>query len=164
MLKKNQKGQALIELIIFLPVIMMMYSIIAGFANAINGSINQQKITRSYLYYRIQNNSNIPKPDTNLPRFRSFGFYMVGWREKFDSNSQPVEPCYRLTIPLSPNSDDSCDKSYSNDSTFFIRVGTAYGLCGATFGKVGNQVAHLPDTVGGSYQQLVDLNSCTIQQ
>ena len=65
MKRSHQKGQALIELIIFLPLMFMFYSMISGFANAINGSINQQKIARSYFYYRLQNNSTIPKPDAD---------------------------------------------------------------------------------------------------
>ena len=62
MSKNNQTGQALIELIIFLPLMFMFYSMISGFANAINASINQQKVARAYFYYKVQNNSTIPKP------------------------------------------------------------------------------------------------------
>jgi hypothetical protein len=60
--KLDQRGQALIELIIFLPLIFTLYGLIGGFANAINGSINQQKITRSYFYFRAQNSSNLVGP------------------------------------------------------------------------------------------------------
>jgi hypothetical protein len=163
--KNQQKGQALVELIIFLPLMFSLYGIISGFANAINGSINQQKITRGYFYFRIQNNSMVPKtrPDIALS-WSKFGMHFIGWAD-FLQGDDPVHPCYEITIPLNADSTDACDQPYTNTSTQFIRVGTVYGVCGATFGKTNNAGLFLiPDFPGSTFDQVLDVSSCTISQ
>lgn len=162
---KNQKGQAIIELIIFLPLMFVLYSMISGFANAINGSINQQKFTRAYFYYRLQNNSTIPKPTAeNIEgNWSTFGMFFIGWRERFESN-KPVAPCYQLTIPLSANDDDKCEDKYTNPSTMFIRVETVYGVCGGTYEKVGSDYPLLPDYFNRPFQLTTSETACLITQ
>jgi len=162
----NQKGQALIELIVFLPLMFALYGIISGFANAINGSINQQKITRSYFYFRIQNNSMIPKTDTAIAMtWSKFGMHFIGWAD-FLEGDDPVMPCYEVTIPLTPQGGDDCNKEYNQESTQFIRVGTVYGVCGATFSQTpaGDSLFLVPDFDGSSFKQVTDLASCVISQ
>lgn len=166
MKKNNQKGQALIELVIFLPLMFMFYSMVSGFANAINGSINQQKIARSYFYYRIQNNSNMPKPDWDTPvhmNWGQFGMFFIGWKDYFVSQ-KPVAPCYRLTIPLQAASSDTCEDKYSSPTTQYIRVQTAYGACGATYQKIDAGIYPVPDFDGGTFTPLIDRSGCFITQ
>ena len=167
--KNDQSGQALIELIIFLPLMFALYSMVTGFANAINGSINQQKITRSYFYYRVQNNSNVPKPDlgNTYRTWRTFGMYFVGWKNFFEGEDNPVMPCYRISLPLTPNGNDKCGDKYTEQTTQHIRVGTVYGICGATYSKLpsgGNDdVFLLPDADGADFKTVTDISSCIIQ-
>jgi len=162
---KNQSGQALIELIIFLPLMFTLYSVISGFASAINGSINQQKISRAYFYYRLQNNSTIPKPssDRSFEAWGRFGMFFIGWKDYFKGQT-PVMPCYRISIPFKAAPTDKCEESYSNTKTLYVRVGTVYGMCGATFRNINRQVHYVPDYVGGSFQEVVDIGSCLISQ
>lgn len=166
--KSDQAGQALIELIIFLPMIFMLYSMISGFASAINGSINQQKVTRSYFYYRVQNNPNIPKPDADhvYRDWNRFGMFFIGWKDRFEQGDSPVMPCYKISIPLSPGQNDRCGDRYSTETTQYIRVGTVYGICGATFAKnpsANGSVFLMPDYDGSSFKNVVDVGSCLIQ-
>ncbi len=163
---KNQKGQALIELIIFLPLMFSLYGIISGFANAINGSINQQKITRAYFYFRIQNSSMIPNADYGVAQgWSKFGMFFIGWADYLEDETNPVMPCYEITIPLSNNGSDKCETPYTGESTQFIRVGTVYGVCGATYGKTGGgQFFTIPDYEGSSYAELTNVDSCTISK
>jgi hypothetical protein len=163
--KAHQSGQALIELIIFLPLMFALYGMISGFANAINGSINQQKFTRSYFYFRIQNNSMIPKPDIEVAQnWTKFGMNFVGWTDYFVGDN-PVMPCYRVSVPLAASDGDVCDKEYSDERSQFIRVGTAYGVCGTTFAKTpsGTSFFMMPDYDGADFRELIDVSSCTIQ-
>ena len=165
---KKQSGQALIELIIFLPLMFMFYSMISGFANAINGSINQQKITRAYFYYRVQNNSMVPKPggDQTFLRWKLFGSYFIGWKDYFSggaSNSMPVAACYKLTTPLGSSNSDKCELKYTNPSTMFVRVQTVYGVCGATFATIGTEAVQVPDFLGGDYKVLTGRQGCLLQ-
>jgi hypothetical protein len=161
MRKDNQKGQALIELIIFLPLMFMFYSMISGFANAINGSINQQKIARSYFYYRVQGNSMVPKPDADQTymNWKTFGMFYVGWKDKFISQ-KPISPCYKLSIPLAPGATDNCEDRYMTKSTMFIRVQTVYGICGASYARSDTFVSLIPDFSGGEFMDVVKKESC----
>jgi hypothetical protein len=162
MKKIDEKGQALIELIIFLPLMFTLYAMIAGFANAINGSINQQKITRSYFYYRVQNNSTVPKPDKDntFLRWGTFGMYFIGWKDFF-VDSRPVAPCYQVSIPLQA---DPCEQKYTQPSTLQIRVQTVYGICGATYRKLDTFAVPVPDFRGMDkfYKVLHTRNGCEI--
>ena len=164
MKKTNQKGQALIELIIFLPLMFMFYSMISGFANAINGSINQQKITRSYFYYRTQGNSMVPKPDADKSYmgWSSFGMAYTGWKEQFSGGFQPMAACYKLSIPLAPGTTDNCEDKYTTPSTMFIRVQTVYGVCGASYARTDTFVSLVPDFPGGEFMDLVGKGSCLL--
>lgn len=169
--KTNQKGQALIELIVFLPLMFTFYSMISGFAGAINGSINQQKATRAYFYYRVQNNPFVPKPDEGDTHvgWGKFGMFFVGWMDQMQSDN-PVAPCYRVSIPMANNATENCETAYSEETTQYIRVGTAYGICGATFvratGGSGSGVAILPHVDGGALAalELTNRDSCEIKQ
>jgi hypothetical protein len=171
MLMKNQRGQALIELIIFLPLMITLYSVIGGFAGAINGSINQQKVTRSYFYYRIQNNSTIPglrAVVNDMNSWSQFGMFYIGWKDYFkggdESGGQPVMPCYKISIPFKENPADKCEDRYTRPQTLWVRVGTVYGICGATYLNGGNnQFFTLPD--GGNaniFSQVISKRACII--
>jgi hypothetical protein len=166
MKRTDQNGQALIELIIFLPLMFMVYSMIGGFASAINGSINQQKITRAYFYYLTQGNSLAPGPDSKGQvhnSWQQFGMSFVGWREKFVSGDNPTMPCYKINVPLKAAPTDKCDEPYSTETSLFIRVGTAYGICGATFRNESGSTLWLPNSPNANYSNVVDISSCTIQ-
>jgi hypothetical protein len=161
--KKNifSRGQALIELIIFLPIIISLFSVVGGYATAINGSINQQKITRAYFYLRIQNNSTIPGPSASseeaMANWKKFGMFFIGWKDYFINQSSPVMPCYKVTIPFKNSNLSSCEEAYSNQQTQFVRVGTVYGLCGATYINVNGKVRQADPG------QSVDFSSCLIR-
>lgn len=159
----EQKGQALIELIVFLPLMITLYSVIGGFAGSINGSINQQKATRSYFYYRVQNSSHIPGRKAGDATFswNQFGMFYVGWKEKFTGDQNPVMPCYRVSIPFKGSNGEKCEEPYNKENTLWVRVGTVYGVCGATYRNVNQYPVQLPDGFSGV---LFDQNSCTISQ
>lgn len=163
---KDQRGQALIELIIFLPLIVTLYSVISGFAGAINGSINQQKIARSYFYFRVQNNSTIPFPAGSKSNWKIFGFYFIGWMEQFYSKADetPVHPCYKVSIPFKDDVKDKCDEAYTDTRTLWVRVGTVYGVCGATYMNDKGQTFLVPDSQGLDFKLVTDRNSCVITE
>jgi hypothetical protein len=170
----DQKGQALIELVVFLPLMVGIYSVVNSFANSINGSINQQKIARAYFYNRIQNNSTIPGTKISDPGtiagWQSFGMFYIGWKEKFeggaDEEGNPIMPCYRINLPLKGAPTDECEKEYSEARTLWVRVGSVYGVCGATYVKRSGRTFLAPevrDANGSSFQRVIDKTSCLIQ-
>lgn len=161
----NQKGQALFEFFIFLPLMLMLYATISSLGNAINGSINQQKATRAYFYYINQNNSMAPKPVKGNPvedAWKLFGLTIMGWKEKFGNGTTPVATCYEFKLPLGETEGDNCEEQYSGKTTQFIRVGTVYGVCGATYQNDGKQIILLPGASGLS-TSVSSSQGCTIQ-
>ena len=162
---KNQRGQALVEFIMFLPFMLMMYTVVVSLGDAIHGSINQQKVTRSYFYYRLQNNSQISKPQRNgsslfNDQWTLFGHTFIGWADYLDGKT-PFLPCYKLNLPFAPAADDKCDEAYDSVTTQFIRVGTVYGLCGATMEKRNGEFLDLP--ASQEIDPVVVSSSCWIQ-
>ena len=129
----NEAGQALIEFLLFVPFMMTLYSAVLTLATSINGSINQQKITRGYLYARIKHNSTVPVPNNIafLNGVTQVSMVQLGWRER-EINNTAVAPCYRIKTFLGNALDEECEER-SGDSTFLIRVKTAYGICGTTY-------------------------------
>ena len=130
---KSQSGQALIEFMLFVPFMLTLYSAVLTLATSINGSINQQKITRGYFYARVKHNSTVPVPQNIafLQGITQVGMVQLGWRERAENNNA-LAPCYRIKTFLGNALDEECEER-SGDSTFFIRVKTAYGICGTTY-------------------------------
>lgn len=174
MKKNNQKGQALIEMIVFLPLMVAIYSVINGFANSINASINQQKIARAYFYNRIQNNSTIPGTKSADPNvimgWRTFGMFYIGWKEYFTGDADdgsPIMPCYKINLPFRNAPTDECEEKYTQPETLWVRVGTVYGLCGATYVNRQNQTFLAPEYLesnGTAFSVVIDKSSCIITQ
>jgi hypothetical protein len=166
MVVKKEEGQALIEFIIFLPFMVMIYGIVLILGNAINGSINQQKVTRGYFYYRLQNNSYITKPSAGAERIEGtwtqYGHFFIGWADYLESES-PVAPCYKMVLPLfGQNPLDTCERKYTEPKTQNIRIGTVYGLCGVTYFINNNVIAAGPTPQSG-VEGVVNGSGCFIK-
>ena len=172
----TQRGQALVEFIIFLPLMLTMYTMIVILGDAIHGSINQQKATRSYFYYRMQNTPYITRPfrpggNKVYESWNSFGHFFLGWADYLEGGSrgEPIYPCYKLNLPFATSQGDNCENSYSQQTTQFIRVGTVYGACGATMSRsTGTGTAEYAEQpLSGSTDEVVlgamNENSCLIR-
>lgn len=135
----NQKGQAIFEMILFLPFLLFLYTIYYTTGNSISGSINQQKAVRGYFYGSIKGNSYI----VSLPELKMFGerglkkvgFNSIGWNEKLGSDSKSFAPCFKFSSLLKNGSTEECDQSEREEegSSRFIRLFTYYGVCGPSY-------------------------------
>jgi hypothetical protein len=169
-LLKNQEGQSLIEFVLFLPFMMMIYSVIINVSGAINASLNQQKVTRAYFYYNMQNNSTIPKPRRNgsdpSDSWQMFGMQIMGWATELADGSGdgglPVAACFKFNLPLGTGEADNCKEAYSGKTTQYIRVGTVYGVCGATYQRKGGSKIRVPSG-GIPVEAAVSAQGCFIQ-
>jgi hypothetical protein len=135
----NQRGQAVFEMILFLPILMFLYTIYYTVGNAISGSINQQKAVRGYYYARMKGNSYV-ETSNELKYLHSrgigrVGFSALGWAQRTDKNGPPYAPCFSFSSLLKNNSGETCDGKDrdSPDSSRFIRLFTVYGVCGASY-------------------------------
>lgn len=161
---KGDKGQALIEFILFFPFLLMMYSVTLSLANSINASINQQKQIRGYFYYRMQNNSTSPYPIRGeTVSFNRFGQQVNLWGVNLVEDL-PVAACFKFNIPLGEAEGDSCEDAYTDRTTQYIRVGTAYGVCGATYQNNDGHYARLPNFAGAvNPSEVVGADACLAQ-
>lgn len=141
-LLKNQEGQAVFEMIIFLPFLVFLYSIYYTTGNSISGSINQQKAVRGYFYSLTKGNSYLnTKLDLNEyteGSIKSVGFSALGWREKTtDGGKNGYSPCFKFSSMLKNNIEEPCDSPERDEesSSRNIRVFTYYGVCGPVFNE-----------------------------
>lgn len=158
---KRESGQSIFEFILFLPIIVSLYLFLVNIGASINGSINQQKVTRAYFFSRLKNNSVFPTPIANsggMPGNQSwsrFGMFFIGWKEKWASGGQyPLAPCYPLSLPMGKQEGDECNR-WEKSTTQFIRPRAVFGVCGATFRTRGGVVER--DT------QVSDVAACLIE-
>lgn len=152
----GDSGQALFEFLAFLPLILILYSVTLTFANAINGSINQQKITRGYFYNLIHNDSYLPSTEVlkDLQQnagVRTVGMFAIGWKLYAENQSEPVAPCYKIISLSAQTSDETCTPgNIEGDSTQFVRVKTSYGVCSATYHLQNNYFIQGTNTLGNA--------------
>ncbi len=143
---KNQKGQALFELIVFLPLLMILYTIYATTGNSINGSINQQKAVRGYFYGLLKGNSYINTmgdlDEYSEKNITTVGFSALGWREKSRNNGgNSFAPCFKFSSVLKNDSSEECDSDTREEDSDgerisrYVRVFTFYGICGPVYTK-----------------------------
>ncbi|MDC1173762.1 hypothetical protein OAT67_00070 [Bacteriovoracaceae bacterium] len=137
---ENEEGQAVFELILFMPFFIFFITIMFTVGNAINSSINQQKVTRRYYYYLSKNNSRYPSYEDlviwNNGGLNAVGMSGLGWREKQEGGStgNPISNCYKFNTIFANDYDEECDEPDVNDgATQFIRVFTYYGICGMNY-------------------------------
>lgn len=137
---ENEEGQAIFELVIFLPVMLYLMVMLLNVGNSINASINQQKATRGYTYYLLKGNSlGNRRGDlaTLTGSINEVSSFIVGWRaEQQGGGTQSFGSFYRLpTLPWVGEGDEDCmAKSSSGDpQTECIKVFTIYGVCGETY-------------------------------
>lgn len=135
----NNRGQALFEMILFLPFLLFLYTIYYTAGNSINGSINQQKAVRGYFYTLVKGNSYIlTKPE--LKQFtdqglKNIGFGAIGWRAKSGGGNRALAPCFKFSSLLKNGSTEECDKPDRDEPGVarFIRLFTFYGVCGPMY-------------------------------
>lgn len=160
---KNEDGQAIIEMVIFFPLLALLFMYFLNITASINGSINQQKITRSYFFARLKSNSLYPfGHDAREADWGYFGMSFIGWSEKFNTSNEPLAPCYSAKVPFFSTDETSCTEKYSGSRTNYIRVGTVFGMCGTTY-QMGSGGEYLRGVVKEP-SEVSSWESCTIQQ
>lgn len=138
-LKKNQKGQAIFEFIIFIPLLVFLYTIFYTAGNSLNGAINQQKAIRGYYYNLLKNNSYIISQNDLIQLknrgMNKIGFFALGYKEHGQSESEQFASCFQFSSMLRGTSNEKCDDSSRTDegSSTFIRIFLAYGVCSANY-------------------------------
>lgn len=142
--KKNlggQEGQAVFELVIFVPIFVALLTFFIAVGSAINASINQQKALRGYFYYYQKGNSRLfTNEDLRDLSLQSPTLFVLGWQNE-ERDNVPIAACFRLSSlfgSIGPEG-ETCENKSEELISQYIRVYTAYGICGENFILRGNQ-------------------------
>lgn len=133
---ENEEGQAVFELILFMPFLVYFVTLLFTAGNSINGSINQQKAVRGYFYHLLKGNSNLPiKAD--LVEFKGSGISAVsvsslGWAEERPEENN-YATCYKFSTLYSTSEEICKEKAPDPNTTIFVRPFTFYGVCSGTY-------------------------------
>lgn len=138
---KDHKGQAIFELIVFLPLFLYMTKVMFDYGDAINHSINQNKAVRGYYFYTISNDSNAPNFEFSKDFYTRGG--MVGanavigqdsyaWSvESTAGGRRPKGSCVQVPSFLGNDlaSDECLAPAVEDGKTRFIRAYSSFGIC-----------------------------------
>jgi hypothetical protein len=136
----NEKGQAVFELVLFIPFLLFLYTIYYTAGNAINSSIVQQKAVRGYFYVTIKNNSYINSvSELNTLKekgIKRIGFNALGWTDHMGTGgTETYGTCFKFSSILNSGSEELCDSPDRQEqgTSRIIRIFTYYGVCGPTY-------------------------------
>lgn len=142
---KNNKGQAVFELVLFVPIFLYLMSVLLNVGNSINSSINQQKATRGYTYYLLKGNSYTHRKTDlraleagSTDQVQNLGSYIIGWRLKRYGAEGSIGTYYQMpNVPFSSSIDEDCEEPGDDNETTCLKVFTLYGVCGETYSRIG---------------------------
>ena len=139
--RNDENGQAIFELLIFMPFLLLLTTVLLTMGESIFGSINQQKSVRGYFFYLVAHNSFIPPHDdlNALQGVKETGMYAFGWKENFKGGRIPLSPCYRILSLANggnnPKENCSDQLTVENPTSNYIKVATVFGVCSASYSK-----------------------------
>ncbi len=139
---KNEKGQAIFELIIFLPIFLFLIKSLFDYGDAINLSINQLKVVRGYYFYSVSHDTMLPSAKF-LEDFKNNGVNHVSldafsWSLDTiaESGGSPVGACVKVYGFLGNEIEEECREANPVDrKTQFIRIYSSFGVCSGTWSK-----------------------------
>lgn len=163
----DEQGQAIFELMVFLPIFLFLFVVVYTIGNSINLSINQEKATRRYFYYAQRGNSFLPRMKI-LNQWKTkgvtySGIAMMGYRNTLAGGRTPISYCLKLPSLLSGQTDETCEEPTKGEKqTSFVRIWTAYGVCGETYRLQNGQVWTREYSNGTSQNKRISETSCSI--
>lgn len=169
-LKNDEEGQAIFELLVFMPILIFFYTIIFNVGNSVNVAINQQKATRRYFYYLVKGNSYAPR-NVTLERFKAgtlrVGVSMVGFADRLEGGGGgglPIAPCFKFNSFFAPSNGEECEEPNEGErQTSFVRVYSAYGICGENYSlQAGNRYTVQYSQGPGQPDQKSRSSACTV--
>jgi hypothetical protein len=128
----GQRGQALIEFMMIIPIVMTLVWYLIHVSMAINKSIVGQKAARSQLFLKLYNHRSGPVKSEMINSERSH-FYIGVSGELIKGSSKPVAPTEMMGIGANPklvkDAYDDPGESPANKLRQRIRVRTIFGIC-----------------------------------
>ena len=131
-IRRNQRGQALIEFIILIPIVLLFVWYLIHVNLAINKSLVGQKAARSQLFLKLFNHRSGPMRAEFIQTKRSH-FYVGVSGSVMQASGRPVAPFEILGVgpspQLLPNINDDPGEPTANSLRQRVRVRTVFGIC-----------------------------------
>ncbi len=130
--RQKERGQALIEFILLLPIVLMFVWYLVHVSLAINKSIVGQKHTRSQLFLKLFNHRSGPIY-SEFAQTRRSHFYIGVSDEVVQGEGRPPAPTEMLGVGPSPKlkkgMNDEPGEPTANSARQRVRVRTVFGIC-----------------------------------
>ena len=137
----NENGQAIFELIIFLPIFLFLMKSLFDYGDSINLSINQIKAVRGYYFYSNSHDTMLPNRNF-LEEFKTAGVNHVSldtfsWSlDTFAESRNPVGACVKVFGFLGNEIEEECREPAPDErKTQYIRIYSSFGVCSGTWSR-----------------------------
>lgn len=129
---RGEKGQALIEFIMLIPIVMSLMWYVIHVGVAINKSLVGQKAARSQLFLKLYNHRSGPVAKEFAFSDRSH-FYIGVSGDLVKASSKPIAPVESFGIGATPkkknDANDDPGEPEANSLRQRIRIRTVFGIC-----------------------------------
>lgn len=130
--KNKQRGQALIEFILLLPIVLMFVWYLVHISLAINKGIVGQKHARTQLFLKLFNHRSGPI-FAEFAQTRRSHFYIGVSDEVVQGNSRPKAPTEMIGMGPNPKLkkgvNDEPGEPAANSPRQRVRIRTTFGIC-----------------------------------
>ncbi len=130
--EKNEEGQALIEFIMLVPIVLAFLWYLVHVSMAINKSVVGQKHVRSQLFLKMYNHRSGPVLSDFNGTVRSH-YYLGISGEVMGGTGVPVAPTEKLGVgmnpPTDPRASDDPGEPTGGSLRQNVRVRTVFGIC-----------------------------------
>lgn len=131
---RAEHGQALVEFMMLMPVVLTFLWYLVHVSFAINKSIVGQKHARSQLFHKMFNHRSGPVTSDYITSPRSHYYIGVaGGADNYQSGSRPKAPVETLGIGSAPSkmtmANDEPGEPAPNTLRQNVRVRTVFGIC-----------------------------------
>lgn len=134
--KQRQRGQALVEFLVVMPVLMTFLWYLLHITAAINKSIVQQKHARSQTFLRLMNHSSGPQSEPDMNTMERSAYFVavmdnvVAQGQDVRDQVAPVEILGVGSKPKpKPGSNNEPGEPEPGTLRQNVRVRTAFGIC-----------------------------------
>ena len=129
---KHQKGQALVEFLMLMPIVMALLWYMIQVNMAINVSVVNQKHLRTWLFQKMFNHSGGPADGAGIKDFESekrSAFYIGVTKDPFQDTGKPDAPVIKLGTGTNPDAIDDPDEIPLDKLRQNVRIRSAIGIC-----------------------------------
>ncbi len=132
---KNERGQALLEFVLMLPMVMAFFWYTLKVNVAVNKSIVAQTHLRSQLFLKLLNHRDYPVTDEYQSNPSNRSVYYMGVSDNVTTNTRAFSPAPIVKLGIGtkpkvfPGTRDEAGEAESDWLRQNVRIRSAFGIC-----------------------------------